>query len=89
MPILRLIAKIRNVLSFRTAKATNQVKFTCVELQELAERADFDRILDAAGVLNSPVAESVPKKWSEGKEFDAFKFDDATYKEYEANSLTK
>lgn len=45
MPILRLIAKIRNVLPFRTAKATNPRKFTFVELQALADGDDFGEIL--------------------------------------------
>jgi hypothetical protein len=85
MPILRLIAKIRNVLPFRTAKATDQRKFTFVELQELAERDDFGEILTAAGVPDAPAAEAVSKKWSKDEEFDASKFDDAAYQKYQRN----
>lgn len=83
MPILRLIARVHNILPFRTAKATNQRKFTFAELQDLAERDDFDEILTAAGTPETPVPEVVSKKWSEGEEFDAAKFDPASYKKYQ------
>lgn len=89
MPILRLIAKIRNVLPFRSAKATNQCKFTFVELQELAERDDFGEILASAGVPDTPISKAVPKKWSTGVEFNASKFDDAAYKKYEKDFFKK
>ena len=83
MPIFRLIAKVRNVLPFRTAKSTSQRKFSFVELQELAEREGFDKILTAAGVPDNPTGEVVPKTWTEGEKFDASKFDDAAYKKYQ------
>ena len=67
MPIFRLIAKVRNVLPFRTAKSTSQRKFSFVELQELAEREDFGDILNAAGVPDTLILEAVPKKWSGGR----------------------
>lgn len=83
MPILRLIAKVRNVLPFRTAKSTSQGKFSFVELQELAEREGFGKILTATGVPDTPIPQAVAKKWAEGEEFDASKFDDAAYKKYQ------
>jgi hypothetical protein len=64
MPILRLIAKIRNVLHFRTAKATNQRKFTSVELQEMAERDNFGEILTAVGISDNHIPEAISKKWA-------------------------
>lgn len=89
MATYRLIAKVRNVLPFRAAKSTSQRKFSLVELQELAERDDFDKILTAAGVPNIPSPEAVPNKWSKGKEFDASKFDASAYKKYEKDFFSK
>jgi hypothetical protein len=86
---LRLIAKIRNVLPFRTARSINQRKFTLTELQELAERDDFDTILTAAGVPDTPVPEVTPKNWGQGEDFDASKFDDAAYKKYQRDFFKK
>jgi hypothetical protein len=86
MVILRLIEKIQNVLPFCTAKSGKVRRFTFTELQDLAERNDFGEILTAAAVPDRPIPEAVPKKWSEGEEFDASKFDDAAYKEYEADN---
>lgn len=82
MPILRLIAKVRNVLSFRKAKSTSQRKFSLVELQELAEREDFDKIFTAAGVPNTPIPKTREEKWGDLEEFDCSKFDEAAYSKY-------
>ena len=89
MPILQLIAKIQDVLPFRTGKSTKQRKFTFAELQELAEQDDFGRILDTAGIPNPPIPGAAQKKWSEGVEFDASIFDDAAYKKYEEDYFKK
>ena len=89
MPILRLIARVRNVIPFRTGKPRSQRKFRFIKLQELAERDDFSEILTAAGVPDKPIPEVVSKKWSEGREFDASKFDDAAYKVYETDFSKK
>jgi hypothetical protein len=89
MPILRLIAKVRNVLPFWAPKSARQSKFSLVELQELAEREDFDKILTVAGVPDTPSPEVVSKKWSAGQEFDAAKFDDAAYKKYEKDFFSR
>lgn len=83
MAIFRLLAKVRNVLAFRAAKSTSHRKFSLVELQELAERDDFGKILTNAGVPDTPIPQAVAKKWAEGEEFDASKFDDAAYKKYQ------
>lgn len=89
MPIFRLIARVRNVLPFRATKSTSQRKFSLVEIQELAEREDFDKILTAAGVPNTPIPEAVPNKWSKGKEFDASQFDASAYNNYQKNFFKK
>lgn len=89
MPILRLIAKVRNVLPFRTAKTTQQRKFTLAEFQALAEQGDFGEILTAAGVPDIPSPEAVPNKWSKGKEFDASKFDASAYNKYQKDFFKK
>lgn len=62
MPILRLIAKIQNVLPVRKATSTKQRRFTLAELQELAERNDFGEILTAAGVLDTSIPEAREKR---------------------------
>lgn len=87
--VLRLIAKIQNVLPFRTAKSTNQRKFTFAELQELAERDDFGEILTAAGVPDTLVPDAVPKKWSQGEKFNRPKFDAAAYRKYQRDFFKK
>ena len=89
MPLLRLIARVRNVLPFRTAKSPSHRKFSFVELQELAERENFDKILTAAGVPDTPNFNAVAKKWRNGKEFDASKFEDAAYQKYEKEFFRK
>ncbi len=89
MPIFRLIAKVRNALGFWAAKSTSRRKFTFAELQELAERDDFDEILTAAGIPDTSIPEAVPKKWTEGEEFDASKFDVSAYKKYEKDFFRK
>ncbi len=83
MPILRLIAKVRNVLAFRAPKSTSHRKLSLVELQELAEWEDFDKIYTVAGVPKMPIPVAFSKKWAEGEGFDASKFDDAAYEKYQ------
>lgn len=89
MPILRLIAKIRNVLPFQAAKSTNRRQFSLGEVQELAEREDFCEMLTAAGVPDMPIPEAPPKKWSEGKEFDGSTFGNAAYRKYQKDFFEK
>lgn len=82
MPIFRLIVRARNVLPFREAKSTSQRKFSLVELQELAEREEFDKILTAAGVPNTPIPKTREEKWDDLVEFDCSEFDEAAYWKY-------
>lgn len=89
MPRLRLIAKIQNVLPFRTTKSTEQRKFAFAASEELAEHNDFGGILKVASVSDTSIPEPVPRKWSEGLKFDASKFGDVAYKKYEEDSFSK
>ena len=89
MPILRLIARVRNVIPFRTGKPRSQRKFTFVELQELAERNDFGEILTAAGVPDTPIPKAREERWEDLVEFDRSKFDNAAYEKYQRDFFKK
>jgi hypothetical protein len=89
MTKLRLIPKIGNVLPFRKNKSSTVHNLSSTKLQELAERDDCGRTNDAVGMPNLSVSKTVLKTWTEGEESDASKFDDAAYKEYEANFFRK
>ena len=80
---------VDDLLAAPNPQPLGERKFTFAEQQELAERDDFGELLTAAGVLNTPIPESTPKKWSEGVEFDASKFDGAAYKKYEEDFFKK
>lgn len=60
------------------------ITYKLAELAKLAERADFSLILDEAGVPNPPIPKPRQRKWTEGQEFDASKFNTAAYEKYEA-----
>lgn len=89
MTILRLIAKILEVFHFRPAKSGEFRKFTFAELQELAERDDFDQILKEARLPGMPILKGFEKKWNRGKGLDASKFDAAAYKKFQREVFQK
>lgn len=55
---------------------------TPANLEKLAERSDFGKVLDALGVPRPPWPVWSPQKWSKGIEFDVATFDQAAYKQY-------
>jgi len=58
--------------------------YMLAELARLAEQEHFNLTLDEAGIPNPPVPQPRRRKWSEGQEFDASKFNAAAYEKYEA-----
>ena len=86
MSITKIVYKL---LASPTPKRLGEQKFTFDEIEELAQRDDFGAILTAAGVPDKPVPELASKKWGEGKEFDASKFDCAEYKKYQREFFKK
>lgn len=64
-------------------------RFTFADLQELSKQNDFCAFLTAAGVPDGPIPKPASRGWSVEEEFDAAKFDDAAYTEYERDFFKK